>query len=252
MSDGDTRASATVVLLREGTRKPELLLVQRHAATAFGGTWAFPGGVLDPDDAQVASACAGVSAAAADALLNTDSALDYFSAAVRELFEETGVLLARSDAEPPRTDREALNTGALRWRDFVTARSLRLDCAALHYFSYWVTPKNVGKRFRTRFFVAELPAGQCAAHCGRELTDSQWLTAEEALRRHCEDELAMILPTLKTLEWLQPFDSVAAAILEARQLAAEGVVEMLPKAITVDGERRILLPGEPGYAEIPA
>jgi len=246
--DSRIRPSATVVLLRAGSNGPELLLVRRHPDTAFGNTWAFPGGVVEESDA--AAACDGRSADAANELLDTESGLAYLSAAARELFEETGVLLTSSEVLPANLEhcRERLNEGTLAWSEWLDEAVLRIDCAALHYFSYWVTPEGLGKRFATRFFLSRMPEGQQARHCGNELTGSAWLTAKEALDRHRRGDMAMIFPTLKTLEWLAAFDSAAAAIEEADRLAAAGVVKMLPKAVVVDGERRILLPGDAGYA----
>ncbi len=246
--DSKIRPSATVVLLRAESEGPELLLVKRHPDTAFGNTWAFPGGVVEEGDA--AAACDGLSAAAADDLLDTQSGLAYLSAAARELFEETGVLLTSSGAFPANLEnrRQQLNEGTLAWSEWLDEAQLRIDCTELHYFSYWVTPEGLGKRFATRFFLSRMPEGQQARHCGNELTDSAWLTAKQALDQHRRGDMAMIFPTLKTLEWLAGFDSAAAAIEAADRLAATGVVKMLPKAVVVDGERRILLPGDAGYA----
>ena len=242
------RPSATVVLLRAAPAAPELLLVRRHPDTAFGNTWAFPGGVVEKSDSD--AACEGMSSRAADAVLDTESGRAYLSAAARELFEETGVLLATGKALPADLEgrRERLNEGTLTWPALLDEAELCIDCSLLHYFSYWVTPEGLGKRFATRFFLSPMPDGQEARHCGSELTASEWLTAEDALGRHRRGEMAMIFPTLKTLEWLSAFSGRAAAIDGAGRLAAAGVVKMLPKAVVIDGERRILLPGDPGYA----
>jgi len=247
-TDSPPRPSATVVLLRAAPAGSEVLLVQRHPDTAFGNTWAFPGGVVEDGDG--AAACDGLSASAADVLLDTESGLRFLSAAARELFEETGVLLTSGGALPADLEnrRERLNEGTLAWPALLDDAGLRIDCTLLHYFSYWVTPEGLGKRFATRFFLGRMPEGQEARHCGGELTASEWLTPEEALGRHRRGDMAMIFPTLKTLEWLSGFDSAAAAIEEADRLAAAGIVKMLPKAVVVDGERRILLPGDAGYA----
>ena len=251
-SDSAIRPSATVVLLRAAPDAPELLFVRRHPDTAFGNTWAFPGGVVEKSDS--AAACEGLSTKAAGAVADADAdaepGLAYLSAAARELFEETGVLLATGGALPADLEswRERLNEGTLTWPALLDEAGLRIDDSLLHYFSYWVTPEGLGKRFATRFFLGEMPDGQQARHCGSELTASRWLTAQQALDRHRRGEMTMIFPTLKTLEWLYAFSSAAAAIEEAGRLAAAGIVKMLPKAVVIDGERRILLPGDPGYA----
>ena len=134
------RPSSTVVLARNATQAPELLLVRRHERSAFGGAYAFPGGVLEDADARVADHCVGITPAAADALLNVADGLAWFSAAVRELFEESGVLLAtvgRRDVDLGAA-RDALNDGTLDWQAFVHESALRLQCDALHYFSFWI------------------------------------------------------------------------------------------------------------------
>ena len=248
--DTTLRPSATVVLLRAAPEAPELLFVRRHPDTAFGNTWAFPGGVLEKSDG--AAVCDGLSAKAANAMLDTDSGLRYLSAAARELFEETGVLLTTSGPLPANLQnrREQLNEGTLAWPELLDEAAVRIDGTLLHYFSYWVTPEGLGKRFATRFFLSRMPDGQEARHCGGELTASEWLTAKEALDRHRRGDMSMIFPTLKTLEWLSAFDTAVAAIEAADRLAVAGVVKMLPKAVVVDGERRILLPGDAGYAAV--
>lgn len=213
--------------------------------------WAFPGGVVDAHDARVIDACDGLSAAEANRLLDVRNGLKYFSAAIRELFEETGVLLARgsADSDALRNYRDGLNDASLRWREFVDATDLRLDCAALHYLSYWITPEGMPKRFATRFFVARLPAGQSAEHCGGELTESTWLLPASALDEHERGSLPMIFPTIRTLELLSEFDTVDDVLEEADTLAAAGIEEILPRAVVIDGKRQVLMPGEPGYAD---
>ena len=174
------RPSSTVVLVRAAAAEPELFMVRRHAASSFGASYAFPGGVLDSDDATVHEYCKGLGEADADRHLGVRAnGLDYYSAAIRELFEESGVLLADLAAvdEDLGEVRDGLNCGAEDWSDFVTRNRLELRCDALHYFAHWITPRALSPRYSTRFFLAEMPAGQHAVHCGGELTDSCWLTA---------------------------------------------------------------------------
>ncbi len=251
VSESLPRPSATVVLLRDTADGPETFLVRRHGKAVFGDMWAFPGGVLEGNDARVEKSCEGIDQQTADRLLEAPNALMYYSAAIRELFEETGVLLGDSLAESSMlaTCRDQLNAGALAWEDFVADTSCRLDCGALHYVSYWITPKGLGKRFATRFFVAPMPRGQTAVHCGGELTDSMWLAPADALAKHTSGELPMIPPTRMTLEFLRDKESGQEALDAADAMAAEGIVEILPKAVMIDGKRTILMPGDPGYAE---
>ena len=180
MSDfASARPSSTVVLVRPGANEPELFMVRRHAESSFGAAYAFPGGVVDPEDRRVHEFCTGLSTFDADANLGVKgSGLDYYSAAIRELFEESGVLLADVDkvAEGLQVARDALNDGSDNWDDFVCRNTLLLDCASLHYISHWVTPQSMARRYSTRFFLAALPDGQRALHCGGELTESCWNT----------------------------------------------------------------------------
>ena len=132
------RPSSTVVLVRAGAGEPELFMVRRHADSSFGAAYAFPGGVVDPEDKDVHAYCKGLTAREADARLGVkDEGLDYYSAAIRELFEESGVLLADADriVEGPDAARDALNDGSDNWADFVKRNKLELACDELHYFS---------------------------------------------------------------------------------------------------------------------
>ena len=118
-------------------------MVRRHAKLSFGASYAFPGGVLDDSDSKVHERCDGLDASDADRLLGVSGGgLDYFSAAIRELFEETGVLLARSTLSDVvlQSARKQLNVGSLPWNEFLADADLRLQCDLLHYVSVWVTP----------------------------------------------------------------------------------------------------------------
>lgn len=243
MADGTPRPSSTVILLDEGPGGLGVFLVRRGASAAFGDVWAFPGGVVEPDDERAAPAFGGSVAGVAG------NGLSFLSAAVRELFEETGVLLGRTTAEPESLSaaRAALNAGALLWTRLIRDYGVKIDAAALHLTGHWITPERFARRFSTRFFLAAAPAGQIARHCGLELTDSRWLDVREAVRLHEEDRLPMFLPTITTLRALAPFATIEAAVSDADARARQGIEPVMPVAVTVGGERRILLPGDPGY-----
>ena len=239
------RPSSTVVLVREGKRAPELLLMRRHERSAFGGAHAFPGGVLEDADRRVDDHCTGITPAAADVLLDTEGALAYFSAAVRELFEESGVLLASAATTGVNLDaaRDALNDGALDWQDFVRDNALQLHCDALHYFSFWITPEALPRRFSTRFFLAALPDGQDAAHCGGELTDSCWMSAAEALAACRDGSITLHFPTIRTLEALAGCRTVDELVEWATRRAREGVPCIFPEIKKRGGEARVIVAG---------
>ena len=241
----EARPSSTVVLVRESANAPELLLMRRHQRSAFGGAHAFPGGVLEAADDRVVEHCAGITAAAADALLSVEHGLAYFSAAIRELFEESGVLLASIGARSAdlAAARKALNEGELDWRSFVVDNDVQLHCDALHYFSFWITPEALPRRFSTRFFLAAMPADQDAEHCGGELTDSCWLSAEDALGACRDGAISLHFPTIKTLEALAPLGSVDGLLEWAASRARAGVACIFPEIEKRRGEARVIVAG---------
>ena len=225
------RPSSTVILLREAAVEPELFMVQRHADASFGAAYAFPGGVLDKADADGHEYCDGRTAVEANTTLGLDSGgLDFFVAAIRELFEETGVFLATPEipVDERELSRNSLNCGSQTWNNFLRDNDVRLQCDQLHYFSHWITPEKMPKRYTTRFFVAELPAGQVARHDERELTNSKWITAANALQAGKNGLMTLHYPTRKTLESLAEHRSVAALLAWASDCEARGVETTRP------------------------
>jgi len=244
------RPSSTVVLARAGVGDPEVFIVRRHEQSSFGSAHAFPGGVVDSVDAEVHDFCEGLSSAEANARLGVpDGGLDYYSSAVRELFEEAGVLLAdlSSVDENISAVRDALNDGSLNWAEFVARNALSLHCSELNYISHWVTPPQEPKRYSTRFFLAKLPAGQNAVHCGGELTESCWATATEILAAERRGEITLIFPTLKTLESVARHRSLDSLMDWAESSVEWGITSMVPVLIERDGKTEIVLPGDKNY-----
>ena len=202
-------------------------MVKRHARASFGSKFAFPGGVLENSDAQVHELCQGVSAEQANTLLALESGgLEYYSAAIRELFEESGVLLARHTLSADRlcTARAALNAGTLDWHQFAVENDLSLQCDRLHYFSFWVTPVGAPKRYSARFFLAKVPQAQAASHDGGELTESCWMTAEDILAARKSKVMKLPYVTKRTLKRVAKFSDIAALITWAAACGQKGVV----------------------------
>jgi len=244
------RPSSTVVVVREASVGPELFMVRRHEGSSFGAAYAFPGGVIDVVDSRVHESCGALGSAEANARLGIeDGGLDYYSAAVRELFEETGVLLADVSSldEELASVRDALNEGTEDWAEFVARNELQLFCEQLHYFSHWVTPPQRAKRYSTRFFLAVLPQGQNAVHCGGELTDSQWATASDMLAAGRRNEVTLHFPTVKTLESIARHKTLEGLVDWARACVEWGITTMVPLLIERDGKQDIVLPGDRDY-----
>ena len=202
-------------------------MVKRHKRASFGSAYAFPGGVLEDADSRVHEICSGLSNAAANRLLDVEqNGLDYYSAAVRELFEESGVLLAEHNLPAGELDeaRAALNSGMLEWDRFAIDDGLLLQCDRLHYFSYWITPVGSPKRYSTRFFLADVPEAQNASHDGAELTESRWMPPAQFLRARKNKDMKIPYPTRKTLKRLKRFNSIPAMIDWARACGEKGVI----------------------------
>ena len=260
------RAAATLVLMRErtdGYPRPELLMVRRNSRDTFAaGAYVFPGGALEQaDSAQRSMNLAhGLSPEEAKRMLESESsadkALGYFVAAIRETFEEVGVLLAKSEEGqrwyPDDADRiEAekarieMRDGRINFADWVAARGLRLATDDLTYFAHWVTPEGRPKRFDTRFFLAEAAPGHYVRPDQREIVGHRWLTAREALDEEKAGKIKMVSVTVKNLELLETFASTDAAISELRN---RRVPLVRPKLIPLaDGGERAVHPWEPEY-----
>lgn len=247
------RAAATVLLARDGARGPELLLLRRHGRSGFAAdAWVFPGGMVDEDDCDAALAARldGPSPAAWGARLGTPpaEAAAFVAAALREAFEETGILLA-APAPPPATleaERRALLAGETGLRALAERHGLRLDARSLAYVAHWITPEPEPRRYDTRFFLARLPADAVCVPHRAEMVDAAWLTAAEAVRRFEDDALHLLPPTIHTLRRLLPFPSVGAMlaaladlpvprILPVMRRRADGVAIVVPADAAAPG-----------------
>ena len=227
--------AATVVLVRDGGAAPEILLLKRHRASGFvPGAYVFPGGRVDEADG-------------ADSLIalleeapGTPHA-SYWLASVREAFEETGVLLARTfdgDALPDAT----ISADVAKWRaqllehdaglqDALAALNARPDLSRMVYCAHWITPTAEPRRYDTRFFLAELPHGAQVTIDEREMSDMVWVTAADALDRFRKGTLPMVFPTVKTIQRLASYVSVNEMIEAFRSAQVPAI---LPRLVTTD------------------
>jgi 8-oxo-dGTP pyrophosphatase MutT (NUDIX family) len=241
---------------------PEVFMLRRHSRAVFASHHVFPGGVLEASDSNsgVQDLMRGRSDEAANELLGMDSgSLGYFSAAIRETFEESGVLLAKDgdgrwafDGEPDAHEsyREALNNGSLSWADFLSDLDLYPALDHLHYIAYWVTPPARTKRFSTRFFLAVIPDGQHAVHDDAELVDSCWMTAADAIEAGRRGDIQLMYPTYATLRDIGACETVADIVAWARLRGESGEARLLPAFVEVDGKDTVVMPGDPLYPEV--
>ncbi len=261
------RPAATLVLLRDAARGPEVLLLQRSPHLDFmAGAFVFPGGGVDDTDrsAAVANCCAGLDDAAASGLLGLDSGgLAYFVAAIRETFEEAGLLLGYEpagnllDLQPALEEarfaahRHAVHDRKRTLAEVCAAESLKLATDRIGYLSHWITPVSEKKRYDTRFFVAAVPENQASLHDDIESVSQLWITPADALAMQSRGELLLRFPTIKTLETLAPFKSTAEALAWVRECASDAgaVRPLLPWVVRRRGQVQRILPGEPGYEE---
>jgi 8-oxo-dGTP pyrophosphatase MutT (NUDIX family) len=252
------RPAATVVVLRDSPAGPQVFMVRRHEGTAFmGGAHVFPGGRVEAGDRDVAdpSWCDGVDAAAAQlGSLPAVDAIAFHVAALRELFEEAGVLLARdatggfvSDVNTRLTQyRPDVHTGARSMRDVIDREHLRLALDALVPLAHWMTPPIDVRQFDTRFFITRVPPNQTPAHDETETTHSTWLAPADALAQARRDEIVLPPPTWTTLRELEPFQTVDGALAWARR---RPITRRMPQLVERDGQRMLVLPGDPLHPE---
>jgi 8-oxo-dGTP pyrophosphatase MutT (NUDIX family) len=221
------RDAATVVLLRSGPNGMEAYLLRRHRGMAFaGGMVAFPGGGVDPRDTDGVSAWAGPPVAAFAERLDCDPALAraLVCAAVRETFEESGVLLAGPSPDSIvddtagadwEADRQALVDRSLAFTDLLERRELVLRADLLAPWAHWITPAFEPRRYDTRFFVAMLPIGQRTRDVSGEADAVRWMRPADAMGAVDAETIRMLPPTYVTLmqlaEYEKPADALAAA-----------------------------------------
>ena len=233
----EIRPSATVILVRQNASGFQVFLARRHHRQSFmAGAYVFPGGGVDPSDCddQTAACLSAPDGFDPQSLLQDDTvtsamARSLYVCAIRETFEETGVLLAHSDdghfilSSTPQDaarfaeHRRALNAGRITLKDIARMEHLSFPLDALVPYAHWITPEIVPKRFSTRFFLARLPDGQTAETNSDELTDCLWADPAAALRMYVKKEILLMPPTLKTLDELRAFTGLQDLFDYARQ-----------------------------------
>jgi 8-oxo-dGTP pyrophosphatase MutT (NUDIX family) len=240
------RDAASVVLMRDGPAGPEIYLVKRSRMVDFmAGAHVFPGGRLDKSDASpeacalLAAGVGGLQERLGEALPPTQAA-GLFIAAIRETFEEAGLLLGTLGAGWAMEEaRRALASGA----QFLTLIA-RLDAPALVPWVRWVTPEVSPKRFDARFFLARAPEGQEPKVDGREATEGLWITPRDALGRWEGGDMQLAPATAKSIDVLCAYGSVEAALKDAGRRPPPVA---MPVVWQEDGRAYISLPGDPKH-----
>ena len=256
--------AATLILVRDAVQGIEVLLLQRGMGAAVGGgAYVFPGGVLEStdQDEQLASRCVGMTDAAASRLFNLErGGLAYWIAAIRECFEEAGLLLAydENDEIPALDDtdtgnrfadlRNKLNAGELMLADMCSNYNLRLATDRLAYFDHWITGAGRPRRYDTRFFIAVAPQAQSPSHDDGETVGNIWIRPAEALERYRAGEIELIFPTFKSLELLAGFNDTGAMMEYA--CAPRPMASMSPRTAAGRDGPHLLFPGDFAYAEV--
>ena len=255
--DTPPRMAATVILLRQAPAGLEVFLLQRNRASdVLGGLYVFPGGKVDPADAApdthalLDQPVNALHQALHEPDITAATAASLYVAALREAFEECGVLLAHTAQGQPVDPAEM--AGRLRdGQPFGAALAqlgVKLQTRALLPWSRWITPRmpslGMSKRFDTRFFVAAVPANQIALHDNFEATASVWLTPRAALEQYWAGEVELAPPQIMTLAHLAPHADVASVLDVARHSAPPSV---LPEPFDQDGQRVICYPGDPRH-----
>jgi 8-oxo-dGTP pyrophosphatase MutT (NUDIX family) len=234
------RPAATVMLVRDADPGIEVFMLRRTLKAVFGsGMYVFPGGKVETHDGD-------------------DVERAHRLAAIRECFEEAGVLLARdpaghtiTDGHPALAERLGVHDGTVDLLELCAQHGLTPAVDEMVWVAHWITPKGEGaRRFDTRFYLVPAPAGQHSVHDDDETIASMWVAPADALAQAAAGELTMMPPTVRNLEFLAGFDTVATVMAAAHQLPTPPCI--LPKIVFRDGAIvGIKLPGEPGYDELP-
>ncbi len=242
--------AATILLVRDGAEGLEVFMVVRHHQIDFAsGALVFPGGKVDPRDTHesVRGRVDG-----ADDLDDWEFSMRV--AAIREAYEECGVLLARPEGAQALVDarrltalepqRDALNRGEIGIGDVLAAEGLRLAADLLTPFAHWITPKMMPKRFDTRFYVAVAPEDHLAVHDGSESVDSVWIRPADALAEAAAGTKTIIFPTRVNVQKLGRHARIADAIAAA---SASRIVTVEPRVEQRESGPVLCIPAEADY-----
>lgn len=250
--------AATVMIVRDGADGLEVFMMRRTGRATFAaGMYVFPGGRVDDVDHadEIEPFCRGLDDASASEQLGIESGgLAFWVAAIRECFEEAGILLAsRRDGAPleiGERDRHEVHEGTLSMVELCRRDDLVLDLSTTEYVDHWITPMGEKRRFDTRFFVTDAPDDQEGVHDDKETVDSLWVRPDEALAMAAAGSLQILPPTHATLQWLSEFSTADDAVAAGRR--RRDITPILPKLRLDENGRFIGIsrPGDDDYASI--
>jgi 8-oxo-dGTP pyrophosphatase MutT (NUDIX family) len=254
------RAAASVILARDAPGGLEVLLLQRHPDSRFApGAFAFPGGRVEPADAGagIEARCRGLGRAeAARHLRDVEPpirAIGFWVAALREAFEEAGLLLAYGPDQRPvdatslgdaQAQRARCREDSAAFGRLLADLDLALATDRVAYWAHWITPEERPVRYDTRFFVAAAWPHQTPEPDGLEMVAARWIGPGDALARHGARELVLPFPTQRILASLSAHRDVGALLAAAR---GREVRPVRPRIVREEGRERILLPQDPGW-----
>ncbi len=253
------RPAATVMLIDD---RPDLqvFMMERHANTVFaGGMWVFPGGAVDAADDPLAFQDISIhrsDAQASELMALASGGLAYYIAAIREAFEEAGILLALDKETRKPLDltraaverrfqqhRDDINDSKRNFIEIIKDEALILDAGEMHYIARWITPPGPPRRFDARFFIARMPAKQNPVHDNGELVHSAWMSPNEIVKQAEAEKMVLMSPTLRMVKSLALFDS-------AEQVIASAAANQTDDQARVHRDTGIIvMPGEPGYKQ---
>lgn len=246
----ETRPAATILLCNDRPDGIETFMVVRHRQIDFAsGALVFPGGKVDPGDGSeaVQARCDGLDTV-------PEGQLPFMVAAIREAFEEAGILMARQNGSsdligpealaPLEHYRDPLAKGETQLLDFLEKENLRLALDTLQHYAHWITPEYMPKRFDTYFYIADAPEGQVAMHDGSESVDSVWINAKQLLKEADEGKWTVIFPTRCNMELLASQPTIQKMKDWCRE---HGIVSIIPSFEDLEDGKYLTIPKESGY-----
>ena len=247
--------AATVLLVRDHNSTIEVFMIRRAMKTNFGGAWVFPGGKVDSSDEikNISKYSPLLNDEEASKRLGLKSGgLTYWTACIRECFEESGILLADNEQRKislgslTGTEIDNINQykkklldGKDVFLELIDKFDLTLSTNEIAYISHWITPKIEKRRYSTRFFIARCP-NQLASHDGLEGVESRWLEPKVALDLYKAGEFPMIMPTIKNLELIKDFENTQTLLLSMKDKSITDIPKVEPVFDVVDGKPKLV------------